>query len=201
MNKKSLIQQIEGSRKSRIITYSPLLNFDFETKNILDKLVVRGYHFLVDAGTSYRLFVGYENHTWAVSGVKTENSGWANHIDSSHILNTYARDSFNNNIGAVNLTSPIDGSISTVAYNVAESAMTCDKHKTFVSTTLTEYSGVAVTACQNLSTTDFGSLVWSVAVPKFILFTNEKCLGWCSASLSSFSIENKKAVPWHIIVN
>ena len=223
MERKTLIKNIEDLRNSKLITYLtsdrpgpvnarvamdiiPVISKQLQKRgtrtnnyveNILDIFASSGYHFLVDANISYRAFIGYENNTWAVKGVRIENSGWADHINFNHILDTYTRDSLRE-AKMVELTSPIDGSTSTIIYNTVENIIMCGSHnKTPVNTTLTAYPrSVTAYVCQNLSSTDLSNLIWILAVPKFILFTNEKCLGWCSASLPSFFIEKNRIVPW-----
>jgi len=223
MNKNQLIEKIEKLRNSRIITYLtsdrtgpvnaqvamdiiPVISKQLQKRsirttnyveNILDIFTSMGYHFLVDANISYRAFIGYENNTWAVDGVRIENFGWADHINFNHILNTYTRDSLRE-AKMVELTSPIDGSTSTIIYDTVENIITCgSNNKTPVNTTLTAYPRrVTAYVCQNLSSTDLSNLIWILDVPKFILFTNEKCLGWCSASLPSFFIEKNRIITW-----
>ena len=167
-----------------------------QSNNMLDKLIWNNHDFLADANTSYRDFLEHKDHTWVVDGVRLENIGWKNHVDPGHVLDTYTRGSFNVS-QSISITSPIDGSTATVDYRVTENTFTCGKHpKASINTILTGSSGSWVYVCSVLSSTDFSNLVWAIAVPKLTIFTNEKCLGLCSAHLPSFSIQKHKVTPW-----
>lgn len=158
--------------------------------------------FLVDAGISYRLFSGYYSYTYAVTGVKMENEGWANHLEGDHFLETCTREKFRNNSGSISLTAAFDThgpkEEATVHYSTEGETVTCAHCGAPTNVTLTS-GGTTVYVCQNLSSTDFGSLVQAVAFPRFILVTNEYCLGWSSAPLGSYLLEKDRKTKYKII--
>ena len=136
------------------------------------------------------------------ANAEEKKGGWfETHIGADHILHTYTRQDFKDN-GSVITVTAFDsyGPQATVQYNTFTDNLThfCENHNCSapLSGTLT-CGAYTVNVCQHLSTADFGLLVRAVAFPNlFILFTNEVCLGYCSASLGSYSSSNNSIKKW-----
>ena len=160
------------------------------------------YHF-IDKSLSYT--------TTAVIGENDSssmNSVWKELYSSGHILGDYTRSNFRNNGNFVTVTGATDLVIplaNLVYYNTGwDSGMwgVCPKNN-LISATLTGVCGT-VPVCSHLSfkddKADFGILVNIVSLP-LSLITNDKCLGWCARSLSSYRQDNStgELVRWNVI--
>jgi len=169
--------------------------------NSLEEFTTQNRFFLIDSGISYRDLRGWNNYTYADEGVKMENEGWAGVLEEDHFLGSYTRKDFKDNSGLRTLTAfDGHGPGATVHYNTEADTVTCGHCGAPTSVTLTS-GGTTVYVCQHLSSTDFRSLVRAVAFSQiFTLFTNEYCLGWCSALLNSCSCEKGKIQKWNQVI-
>jgi len=155
-------------------------------------------YFLVDANVNVKLLRGEENKIYTTREVVVENSYWGTRLPDTHIICSYTRSDFKKTGGMVQLTgSDVYGeAFSTVFYENQDSSTACGNCDAPTSMILTDEDGTTTYACQALSGTDFGLLVSALAFPKFVLLTDEGCLGWSSASLGSLTWDLDRWMKW-----
>lgn len=146
----------------------------------------------------YEKFMLVEQQVFEQEGVR---SHWG-HLDSSQILTTVTRDDFRNNRGALTIANAWFEAAANVVYTPLgndDSNTGCGNCDSPLSGILTSSTGGITEVCQGLAVADFSQLVWSVAQPSRIaLLTNDKCLGWCAATLGAYQLE--KSFEKHSLV-
>ena len=142
-----------------------------------------------------RLIKGVEDRTYTTSAVRDEKEKLEHILPTNHVLN-FSIDRRQLARGRSTLSVPSTTGCVTIEYNTKSETSFCACGAPS-NLTFTNSDGFVVHACQHLSGPDLGLLAIATASIDFLLLTEEKCLGWSSATVRSVSLEKGKT--WYNI--